>query len=51
MLRRQEVLYEPYLVWMSEGRFTSASFERVQVEGHMVNYAQYWLCMIEPRLP
>jgi hypothetical protein len=46
-LRRETVLYEPHLVWMSDGRFTIAGFERVQVEGQVVNYAQSWLCMVE----
>jgi len=47
-LRRQEVLYEPHLVWMSDSRFTMAGFERVQVDGRVVNYAQSWLCTIDP---
>lgn len=46
-LRRQTVLYEPHLVWMSDGRFTIAGFERVQADGQVVNYAQSWLCTIE----
>jgi len=46
-LRRQEVLYEPHLVWMNDGRFTIAGFERVQVAGQVVNYAQSWLCTAE----
>ena len=46
-LRRQEVLYEPHLVWMSDGRFTIAGFERVLVDGQVVNYAQSWLCTVE----
>lgn len=50
-LRCQEVLYEPHLIWMSEGRFTLAGFERVQVEGTTINYAQSWLCTVEPGVP
>jgi hypothetical protein len=46
-IRRQEILYEPHLIWMSEGRFTLAGFERVQVDGQVVNYAQSWLCTVE----
>jgi hypothetical protein len=46
-LLRQEVLYEPHLVWMNDGRFTIAGFERVQVDGKTVNYAQSWLCKVE----
>lgn len=42
--RRVDVLYEPHLVWMSEGRFTLAGFERVQSAAGVVNYAQSWLC-------
>jgi hypothetical protein len=45
--RRQEILYEPHLIWMSEGRFTLAGFERVMLGGQVVNYAQSWLCFIE----
>jgi hypothetical protein len=46
-MRRQEVLYEPHLVWMSDGRFTITGFEHVQIEGQVVNYAQSWLCTIK----
>lgn len=46
-LRCQEVLYEPHLIWMSAGRFTLAGFERVQVDGQVVNFAQSWLCSSE----
>lgn len=31
--RRQEILYEPHLIGMSEGRFPLAGFERVQLGG------------------
>lgn len=47
-MRRQETLYEPHLIWMSDGRFTLAGFERVQVDGQTVHYAQSWLCTVEP---
>jgi hypothetical protein len=47
-LQLQDVLYEPHLIWMSDGRFTIAGFERVQVDGQVVNYAQSWLCAVEP---
>lgn len=46
-IRRQDILYEPHLIWMSAGRFTLAGFERVQVDGLVVNYAQSWLCAVE----
>lgn len=46
-IRSQEILYEPHLIWMSEGRFTLAGFERVQLDGKTVHYAQSWMCMIE----
>jgi hypothetical protein len=49
--RRQEILYEPHLIWMSAGRFTLAGFERVQAGDQVVNYAQSWLCSTEPRAP
>jgi hypothetical protein len=48
-MRRQETLYEPHLIWMSEGRFTLAGFERVQIDGQVVNYAQSWLCVLDAR--
>jgi hypothetical protein len=32
---------------MSEGRFTLAGFERVQVDGKTIHYAQSWLCTVE----
>jgi hypothetical protein len=38
-----EVLYEPRLVWMCEGRFVLAGFERIQRDGQLISYAQSWL--------
>lgn len=46
-LQRQDVLYEPRLIWMSDSRFTLAGFERVQVDGQVVHFAQSWLCTVE----
>jgi hypothetical protein len=46
-IRRQDILYDPTLIWMSAGRLTLAGFERVKIDGQTVNYAQSWLCMIE----
>lgn len=46
-MRRQETLYDPHLIWLSEGRFTLAGFERVQLDGKTVHYAQSWLCTTE----
>jgi hypothetical protein len=45
---RTEILYEPHIVWMNEGRFTLQGFERVYKNGEIVEYAQSWLCSIEP---
>jgi hypothetical protein len=45
--KRIEILYEPHIVWMNEGRFTLQGFERVLVEGKVVEYAQSWLCTVE----
>lgn len=45
--KRVEVLYEPHIVWMNEGRFTLQGFERVLQEGKVVEYAQSWLCTLE----
>jgi len=45
--KRVEMLYDPHLVWLNEGRFTFAGFERVLVEGKVVEYAQSWLCLQE----
>lgn len=44
-IRRQDILYDPTLIWMSAGRFTLAGFERAQVDGQTVHYAQSWLCL------
>lgn len=49
--RRQEILYEPHLIWMSGGRFTLAGFERLLLDGQTVHFAQSWLCMVEPDAP
>ena len=46
--KRIEILYEPHLVWMNEGRFTLQGFERILKEGKIVEYAQSWLCQAEP---
>lgn len=45
--KRVEILYEPHLVWMNDGRFTLQGFERVLKEGKIVEYAQSWLCTVE----
>lgn len=41
------VLYEPHIIWMNEGRFTLAGFERVMEGEKIVHYAQSWLCTVE----
>ena len=46
--KRIEILYEPHLVWMNEGRFTLQGFERILKEGKIVEYAQSWFCQAEP---
>lgn len=45
--RRVQVLFEPHVVWMNEGRFTLQGFERVLEGGKVVEYAQSWLCAVE----
>ncbi len=45
--KRVEILYEPHIVWMNEGRFTLQGFERVLKEGKIVEYAQSWLCQVD----
>jgi len=45
--KRIQVLFEPHIVWMNEGRFTLQGFERVLQEGRVVEYAQSWLCTVE----
>jgi hypothetical protein len=44
--KRVEILFEPHIVWMNEGRFTLQRFERVLREGKVVEYAQSWLCQL-----
>lgn len=45
--KRIQVLFEPHIVWMNEGRFTLQGFERVLEGGKVVEYAQSWLCAVE----
>lgn len=45
--KRIEILYEPHIVWMNEGRFTLQGFERILKEGKIVEYAQSWLCQVD----
>jgi hypothetical protein len=45
--KRVMVLFEPHIVWMSEGRFTLQGFERDLQEGKVVEYAQSWLCQVK----
>ena len=45
-------LVDPHIVWAANGRFTLAGFERQQVhEGGTVDYAQSWLCTLDPGAP
>lgn len=46
--KRVEILYEPHIVWMNEDRFTLQGFERSLKDGKIVEYAQSWLCQVEP---
>ena len=42
-------LVEPHIVWAADGRFTLAGFERLKgPDGELVEYAQSWLCMLDP---
>lgn len=45
--QKTDVLFEPHIVWMNEGRFTLQGFERTLQEGKVVEYAQSWLCQVE----
>jgi hypothetical protein len=45
--KRVQVLFEPHIVWLNEGRFTLQGFERVLEGGRVVEYAQSWLCSVE----
>jgi hypothetical protein len=42
------LLYEPHLLWVNEDRFALTGFERVLESGKLVDYAQSWLCTLEP---
>jgi hypothetical protein len=44
-----DTLFEPHIVWMNEGRFTLQGFERALVDGKVTEYAQSWLCSVEPQ--
>ena len=41
-------LLEPHILWVNDGRFVLAGFERVRNEaGETVEYAQSWLCALD----
>lgn len=41
-------LTDVHIVWLSEGRFTLAGFERHRnIDGKPVDYAQSWLCSLD----
>jgi hypothetical protein len=41
-------LTDVHIVWLSEGRFTLAGFERHRnSDGTLVDYAQSWLCSLD----
>lgn len=42
-------LYEPHLLWMHDDRFVLTGFERMSSGRGVVDYAQSWLCQIEPQ--
>ena len=40
-------LLDPHILWINDGRFVLAGFERVRSEdGTTVEYAQSWLCTL-----
>lgn len=42
-------LTDVHIVWANDGRFTLAGFERQRnAEGQPVDYAQSWLCTLNP---
>lgn len=41
-----EVLFDPRIIWASEGRFTLRGVEREEMGGKVVEYSQSWLCEI-----
>ncbi|WP_165973751.1 hypothetical protein [Paucimonas lemoignei] len=45
--KRTHLLLEPHILWMNEDRFVLAGFERADVEGKQVEFAQSWLCRSE----
>jgi hypothetical protein len=40
------MLYDPHIIWMNEGRFMLAGFERVKTEEGIADFAQSWLCTL-----
>jgi hypothetical protein len=48
----RETLIDPRILWCSDNRFTLTGFERVRNRhGETVEYAQSWLCEIDPAPP
>lgn len=39
-------LYEAHLLWMNGDRFCLTGFERKQVDGNIVDFAQSWICAL-----
>jgi hypothetical protein len=44
----EPTLFEPQLLWMNEGRFVLAGFERVVRTEVEIDFVQSWLCVAEP---
>lgn len=38
------MLLEPRIIWANDGRFMLTGFERVEMDGKLVEFAQSWLC-------
>ena len=45
-------LLDPHIVWVNDGKFTLAGFERTtNSEGKVVEFAQSWLCALDFEIP
>jgi hypothetical protein len=45
----ESILFEPQILWMNDGRFVLAGFERVVRTGVETDFVQSWLCIAEPK--
>jgi hypothetical protein len=46
--KHAQILYEVHILWMNECRFMLQGFERTLDDGKVTEYAQSWLCQVDP---